>query len=110
MTEKEKLDRAACDSAWHIVWLVENGHLNDRTSLKVAFDYLSAYADLSDPREFVAVAVVTGEQPIRVLVGAALRLRVDREFPAELQLRGREIDLVLREVGREGVPLSLIHI
>ena len=46
MNEKEKLDRAACDSAWHIVWLVENGHLNDRTSLKVAFDYLSAYADL----------------------------------------------------------------
>ena len=45
MNEKEKLDIESHIAAWHLIWLVENGHLNDRTSLKVAFDYLSAYAD-----------------------------------------------------------------
>ena len=46
MNEKEKLDRAACDSAWHIVWLVENGHITDITSIKIAAKFLEAYADL----------------------------------------------------------------
>ena len=48
MNREEQFEQLAIAShfcAWQIVWLVENGHLDDKTSLKGAFDYLSAYAD-----------------------------------------------------------------
>lgn len=48
MTEKEKLDQAAYECAWSLVWLVENGRVNDRAAIKYAADFLTAYADLYD--------------------------------------------------------------
>lgn len=46
MNEKEKLDIETHIAAWHLVWLVERGHVTDRTSIKCAVYYLEAYADL----------------------------------------------------------------
>ena len=45
-TDERELDRAAYDCAWHVVWLVENGHITDITSVKIAAKFLEAYADI----------------------------------------------------------------
>ena len=45
MTEKEKLEQAAYESAWTFVNEVERGNLSCEQSRRLAAKFLSAYAD-----------------------------------------------------------------
>ena len=46
MTEKEKLEQAAYESAWAFVGEVERGNLSCQQCRNLAAKFLSAYADL----------------------------------------------------------------
>lgn len=45
MTEKEKLEQAAYESAWSFVGEVERGNLSCQQCRRLAAKFLSAYAD-----------------------------------------------------------------
>ena len=46
MPEKEKLEQAAYNASWQLVWLVERGHVTDIQSIALSVKFIESYSDL----------------------------------------------------------------